>query len=81
MKQEWKSLLPYSDKVGRLQEDIERYKRGYLRLWWETSTEFPRLGRIYERRMQKSIAKKLFRFIDHASGRFDECPSEKERKK
>jgi hypothetical protein len=81
MKREWKEPLPYSDRVGRLQEDIERYKRDYLRLWWETSTAFPRLGRIYERRMQKSIAKKLFRFIDHASGRLDECPSEKEKKK
>ncbi len=74
MKREWKEPLPYSDRVGRLQADIERYKRDYLRLWWETSTELPRLGRIYEGRLQKSIAKKLFRFVDHASGRFDECP-------
>ncbi len=81
MKREWKEPLPYSDRVGRLQEDIERYKRDYLRLWWETSTSFPRLGRIYESRLQKSIAKKLFRFIDHASGRLDECPYEKEKKK
>lgn len=81
MRREWKGSLPYSDRVGSLQEDIERYKREYLRLWWETSNAFPRLGRMYEERLQRSIAKKLFRFIDHASGRLDECPSEKEEKK
>jgi hypothetical protein len=81
MRKDWKGILPYSDKVGKLQEDVERYKREYIRMWWKTSTEVPQLGRTYEKRLQKSIAQKLFRFIDHASSRIDECPTDEDEKK
>jgi hypothetical protein len=81
MREEWKGSLPYSDKVGKLQEDIERYKREYIRMWWETTAAIPSLGRRYEERVQESTAKKLLRFIDHASRRLDECPSDEDEKK
>jgi len=81
MKEEWKGSLPYSDKVGKLQQDIERYKREYIRMWWETTAAFPQLSKRYEERTQESTAKKLLRFIDHASGRLDECPSDEDEKK
>lgn len=74
MREELKGSLPYSDKVGKLQEDIERYKREYLRMWWETTAAIPSMGRRYEERVQESTAKKLLRFIDHTSRRLDECP-------
>jgi len=81
MRKEWKGSLPYSDKVGKLQQDMERYKREYIRMWWETPAVVPQLGRRYEKSTQKTTAKKLLRFIDYASGRLDKCPSDEDEKK
>jgi hypothetical protein len=81
MRKEWKGSLPYSNKVGKLREDVEKYKREYMRMWWETPAAVPQLGRRYEKSTQKATAKKLLRFIDHASGRLDKCPSDEHEKK
>lgn len=80
MREEWKGSLPFSDKVGKLQLDIERYKREYIRMWWDTTAGFPQLSKRYEERTQEWTARKLLRFIDRASGRLDECPSDEDEK-
>jgi hypothetical protein len=66
--------LPYSDKLGRLEEDVERYKREYLRMWWQTPTSFPELGNKYPETEQKTIETELFRFIDRTSLKLDDYP-------
>lgn len=72
--------LPYSDKLGKLEHDVERYKRGYLEAWRQTSTSFPDLGNSYDEAQQKSIEAELLRFIDLTSLKLDDYPdSEKER--
>jgi len=69
-----KNLLPYSDKLGSLEGDVERYKKEYIQIWWQTSTDFPELGNIYLEAEQKSTETELFRFIDHTSNKLDDYP-------
>lgn len=73
--------LPYSQEVGRLEGDIARYKREYLRIWGETSSDQPEMGKTYSEAQQKTIERELLRFIDHASGRIDAYPSVEEERK
>jgi hypothetical protein len=81
MAMQQKIPLPYSDKLGELEHDVERYKREYLQTWWQTSTAFPDLGNSYSGAKQKSIEAELFRFIDLTSIKLDDYPdTEKEQK-
>ncbi len=66
--------LPYSQKVGKLEGDIESYKREYLRIWGETSSAPPEMGKRYPVKQQRVIEKELFRFVDQASAKIDEYP-------
>jgi hypothetical protein len=74
-------LLPYSDKVGSLQEDIDRHKKEYLQLWRETPPSFRELGQAYPKKQQKEIEKELFRFVDQAAKKFGEYPDEETKKR
>jgi hypothetical protein len=69
--------LPYSQKVGELEGDIARYKREYLRIWGETSSSPPEMGKIYPIKQQKVIEKELFLFVDQAAAKIDEYPAVK----
>jgi hypothetical protein len=73
--------LPFSQKVGRLERDIARYKREYLRIWGETSLDPPQMGKIYPEKQQKAIEKELFRFVDEASAKVDAYPPVKDKQK
>jgi hypothetical protein len=76
-----KNSLPFSDNLGRLESDVERYKKEYLQMWWQTSTALPKLENTYPETEQKSIETELFRFIDRTSNRLDDYPeAETERK-
>ena len=74
MTKQRKNSLPYSDKLGKLEGDVERYKREYLQMWWQTPTAFPELGNTYPEAEQKSIETELFRFIDRTSLKLDDYP-------
>ena len=65
-------LLPFSNKLGKLEADVERYKKEYLQMWWSTSAGFPELGNTYQEAEQKSIEAELFRFIDRTSLKLDD---------
>ncbi len=73
--------LPYSDKLGELKDDVERYKREYLQTWWRTSTAFPDLGNPYNEAQQKTIETELFRFIDLTSIKLNDYPDEEKERK
>ncbi len=73
--------LPFSQKVGRLEGNIARYKREYLRIWGEASSAPPEMGKIYPEKQQKAIEKELFRFVDEASAKVDEYPAVKDKQK
>ncbi len=81
MKKDSGPFLLYSDKVGGLQEDLERYKKEYLRLWSETSPSFPEVGQTYPEKQQKNVEKELFQFVDRAVKKFDEYPDQETRRK
>jgi hypothetical protein len=73
--------LPFSNKLGKLEGEVEGYKKEYLQMWWQTPTTFPELGNTYQENEQKSIESELFRFIDRTSLRLDDYPdTETERK-
>ncbi len=74
-------FLPFSNKVGGLGENIERYKEKYLRLWWGASSGVPEMGRAYPEKQQRAIEKELFRFIDQASEKIHGYPVERETQK
>jgi hypothetical protein len=74
MKKNLAVSLPYSRKLGSMESNVARYKREYLRIWGETSTDLPPLGKSYPEKRQKDIEKELFRFIDRASAKIDEYP-------
>jgi hypothetical protein len=74
-------VFPYSRKVGRLEGDIGRYKREYLRIWGETSSRRPELRDTYPEKQQRAVEKKLFRFIDQAAARLDGYPDDDFKKK
>ena len=74
MKKQRKNSLPYSEKLGRLEGDVERYKKEYIQMWWETSTSFPELGKTYSEREQKSTETELHRFINHTAHKLDDYP-------
>ena len=67
-------FLPYSDKLGSLEDDVERYKKEYIQMWWNTSTDFPELGNTYTEAVQKSTETELFRFIDRTAHKLDDYP-------
>lgn len=73
--------LPYSGEVGRLEEDIARYKREYLLIWKETPSCQPEMEKTYSEAQQKSIERELFWFVDRASGKIDAYPSGEEEQK
>lgn len=81
MKADLKKFLPYSYKVGILEEQIRKYRQDYSRLWWETGVDFPRFERIYSESEQKRIEDELFRFVDWASLRLENRPPGKGRQK
>jgi hypothetical protein len=66
--------LPYSEKLGTLEKDVERYKEEYVQLWQKTPTAFPELGAAYTAAQQKTIETELFAFIDHISDKLDDYP-------
>lgn len=68
-----------SNKVGKLGDNVEKFKKEYSKLWWETETNFPQLGKIYSKSEQKTIENELSTFIDEASGKVKDYPSEKEK--
>ncbi len=70
-------FFPFSQKVGGLGENIQRYKEKYLRLWQEASSGFPDMGKAYPEKQQKTIERELFRFIDQAAEKIDEYPVDK----
>jgi hypothetical protein len=74
MAKQRKNALPYSDGLGNLKGDVEKYKREYLQIWWQTSTSFPELKNIYSEVEQKSTETELFRFIDRTSQKLDDYP-------
>ncbi|UCC41468.1 MAG: class 1 isoprenoid biosynthesis enzyme [Candidatus Aminicenantes bacterium] len=78
MKTDLRKFLPYSNKVGILEEKIEKYKKNYSRLWCKTEDEFPRFERIYSKREQEKIEDEVFRFVDWASLKLDDYTPEKE---
>ena len=69
--------LPYSAKLGKLEEEVKRYKKEYLQMWRQTPTVFPELGNPYPVTEQKTIETELFRFIDRTSLKLDEYPNSK----
>lgn len=81
MKEDPNTPLPYSQEVGRLEGDIARYKREYLRIWGETSAVQPEMQKTYSETQQRTIERELFRFIDHASEKIDTYPSREEERK
>ena len=81
MTKQTENSLPFSDKLGRLEEHVEKYKKEYLHMWWQTPTAFPQLGNTYPEADQKSIETELFRFIDRTSLKLDDYPEAKTRQK
>ena len=81
MKAVLEKILPYSNKVGILEEQIRKYKQEYSILWRETGTDFPRFEKLYSKREQKRIEDEISLFVDWASLRLDDYPPEKDRQK
>lgn len=73
--------LPYSAELGNLGKDVERYKTEYLRLWWQTPTTFPKLGKTYSEKEQHATETELFRWIDRISLHLDAYPDTAEERK
>ncbi len=74
MLKEKKNSLPYSGKLDKLEGDVERYKREYLQMWWQTPAGFPEFSNAYSDLEQKSTETQLFRFIDRTSYKLDDYP-------
>ncbi|UCE42519.1 MAG: hypothetical protein JSV17_06055 [Candidatus Aminicenantes bacterium] len=81
MAKQRKNSLPYSDKLGKLEGDVERFKREYLQMWWQTPTAFPELGNTYPETEQKTIETELFRFLDRTALKLDDYPDTKTEQK
>jgi hypothetical protein len=75
------NALPFSEKLGELAEDVARYKKEYLHMWWQTPTTFPELGNTYPETEQKSIESELFCFIDRTSVKLDDYPDDQTERK
>jgi len=81
MKSSFKTSLPYSDKVGPLEEDIKKFRQEYSLLWWETDTDAPRFEKTYSESEQIKIEKEFTDYVDEVSDKFEDYPTDKEKQK
>lgn len=76
MQESLKTFLPLSYEVGPLEEDIERYREEYSRLWWETETNFPQFEKTYEEPEQIKTEKELSVYVDEVSDKLKDYPAD-----
>jgi len=81
MKSSFKTSLPYSNKVGPLEEDIKKFRQEYSLLWWETDTDAPRFEKTYSESEQIKIEKEFTGYVDEVSDKFEDYPTDKEKQK
>lgn len=70
-----------SHKVENLEDEICKFKQTYLRLWWETGTNFPKFSKTYTKTEQKKIENELSGFVDEVSVKLKDYSPEENKQK